>query len=107
MDTRRLTALLLLSLFAAMLAALPVWADVPGSINYQGSLTDDTGTLPLVGSERSLAVLVAASAAEPVTVTVEWSPWGLQPLTVHLDDRTLDVGPRADPTFVTAAGGPE
>jgi hypothetical protein len=69
------------------------------------ALTDDTGTLPLVGSERSLAVLVAASAAEPVTVTVEWSPWGLQPLTVHLDDRTLDIGPRADPTFVTDAGG--
>lgn len=63
-------------------------------------LVDETGTLPLVGNARTLAVLVAASAGEPVALTVEWSPWGLQPLTVHLDDRTLDVGPRADPSFV-------
>jgi hypothetical protein len=38
-----------------------------------------------------------------VQVTIEWTPWGVQPLTVHLADRTLDIGPRADPTFVGAA----
>ena len=66
-------------------------------------LTDDTGALPLVGEGRSLATLLAASAGAPVVVTIEWTPWGVQPLAVHLDDRTLDVGPRADPSFVGAA----
>ena len=65
-------------------------------------LTDHTGTLPLIGPKRTLATLLAASAGTAVTVTVEWTPWGLQPLTVHLDDRAIDVGPRADPSFVGA-----
>lgn len=66
-------------------------------------LTDATGSLPLLGSARAVATLLAASAGEPLTLTVEWTPHGLVPLTVHLADRTLDVGPRADPTFVAAA----
>jgi hypothetical protein len=66
-------------------------------------LTDHTGSLPVVGPVRSLATALAASAGEPVTLTVEWSPHGVTPLTLHLDDRTIDVGPRADPTFVGAA----
>ena len=66
-------------------------------------LTDATGSLPLVGPDRALATLLVASRGAPVVVTVEWTPWGVLPLTVHLADRTLDVGPRADPTFVGAA----
>jgi hypothetical protein len=85
--------------FPASVRAAPTVAD------GRWVLTDDTGTLPLVGSSRRLAVLAAASAGAPVSVTVEWSPWGLQPLTVHLDDRTLDVGPRADPSFVSVGAG--
>lgn len=75
----------------------------PTHVDGRWVLTDDTGSLPLVGEGRSLATLLAASAGVPVTVTVEWTPWGVQPLAVHLDDRTVDVGPRADPTFVGAA----
>ena len=63
-------------------------------------LADGSGSLPLIGPKRSLATLLAASAGEPVTLTVEWTPWGLQPLTVHLADRAIDIGPRADPSFV-------
>ena len=66
-------------------------------------LADADGSLPLLGPKRSLATLLAASAGEAVTLTVEWTPWGLQPLTVHLADRAIDVGPRADPSFVGAA----
>lgn len=66
-------------------------------------LSDDTGSLPLIGEERSLARLAAASAGAPVTTTIEWTPRGVQPLTVHLADRSLDVGPRADPSFVGVA----
>ncbi len=75
----------------------------PTVLDGRWVLTDDTGSLPLLGDDASLATLVAASAGSPVTATVEWSPWGVQPLTVHLPDRTLDIGPRADPSFVGAA----
>lgn len=76
---------------------------VPTVLDGRWVLADATGSLPLIGPGRSLATLLAASAGAPVTVTVEWSPWGVQPLTIHLDDRAIDVGPRADPTFVGAA----
>lgn len=66
-------------------------------------LTDDTGSLPLLGDSRSLGALLAGSAGAPVVATVEWTPRGVLPLTLHLPDRTLDVGPRADPSFVGAA----
>lgn len=81
-------------------------ATVRATPSVQGGrwmLTDADGSLPLLGQPRSLATLLAASAGDLVDVTVEWTPWGVQPLTVHLDDRTLDVGPRADSTFVGAA----
>lgn len=74
----------------------------PTVLDGRWVLVDDTGTLPLIGPKRSLATLLAASAGSAVTVTVEWTPWGLQPLTVHLDDRAIDIGPRADPSFVGA-----
>jgi hypothetical protein len=66
-------------------------------------LGDDSGSLALAPDGPGLAVVLAASAGEPVDVTVEWTVDGAVPLTVHLDDRVLDVGPRADPSFVSAA----
>jgi hypothetical protein len=68
-------------------------------------LGDGSGALPLLADERSLASLLAASCGADVIVTVEWTPRGLVPLTVHLPDRTIDIGPRADPTFVRGSGG--
>jgi hypothetical protein len=38
-----------------------------------------------------------------VAVTAEWTPSGLVPLTVHLADRAVDVGPTADRSFVGPA----
>jgi hypothetical protein len=66
-------------------------------------LGDDTGSLPLVPGTPGLPVVLAASAGDPVDLTVEWTTDGAVPLTVHLADRALDVGPRADPSFVSAA----
>jgi hypothetical protein len=48
-------------------------------------------------------MVVAASAGRPIPITVEWTVDGVVPLSVHLPDRVLDVGPRADPSFVSAA----
>ncbi len=83
--------------FPAIVRAAPTPAD------GRWVLTDATGALPLIGEARPLATLLAASAGSPVTVTIEWTPWGVQPLAVHLDDRALDIGPRADSSFVGAA----
>jgi len=68
-------------------------------------LGDASGTLPLsVDTDRAgLDTLLACSAGAAVPVTCEWTPRGLVPLTVHLADRHVDVGPTADPTFVSAA----
>ena len=65
-------------------------------------LTDPSGSLPLVGERDALGALLAASLGEVVPITVEWTPHGVMPLTVHLPDRALDVGPRADTSFVAA-----
>jgi hypothetical protein len=66
-------------------------------------LTDSTGSLPLVDGATGVGTLLACSAGRPVTVTVEWTPAGLVPLTVHLTDRAVDIGPVADPSFVGVA----
>jgi hypothetical protein len=66
-------------------------------------LGDGTGSLPLAAETPGLPVVLAASAGAPIDVTVEWTTDGAVPLTVHLADRVLDVGPRADPSFVSAA----
>jgi SWIM zinc finger len=66
-------------------------------------LSDDTGSLPLAAGAVALGALLAAADGGPVSLTVEWTPAGLVPLTVHLPDRALDIGPRADPSFVGAA----
>lgn len=66
-------------------------------------LTDTTGSLPLVASPSAIATTLACSQGAPVTVTAEWTPQGLVPLTLHLHDRAVDIGPVADPSFVGAA----
>jgi hypothetical protein len=73
----------------------------PTVVDGRWVLTDHTGSLPLIGSREALAALLAASLGETVPLTVEWTPHGVMPLTVHLPDRALDVGPRADASFVT------
>ena len=86
-----------------MLIAAEPWLDrvpftVTASIAADGSkfaLADDTGTLPLIAGGRSLATLLALAGGAFVDVTCEWTPHGVVPLTVHLDDRSIDIGPRA------------
>jgi hypothetical protein len=65
-------------------------------------LTDDTGSLPLLPG-GPMATLLAVSGGEPVDVTVEWTPHGVVPLAIHLIDSSVDIGPRADTSFVSAA----
>ncbi|MET0459228.1 MAG: SWIM zinc finger family protein [Ilumatobacteraceae bacterium] len=94
----------------SVLAAEP-WVDrvpatvlaTPASADGRWVLTDHTGALALVSDAPGLAALLAASAGRPVAVTVEWTVDGAVPLTVHLPDRALDIGPRADTSFVSAA----
>lgn len=65
------------------------------------AVSDDTGSLPLADTAGSgLAMLLACSAGAPVVLTGEWTPWGVVPLSVHLPDRTVDIGPRAEPSFL-------
>ena len=66
-------------------------------------LTDDTGALPLLANPRALATVLAATGGEPATLTIEWTPHGVIPLTVHSADGALDVGPVADASFVGVA----
>lgn len=79
----------------------------PSSHGSPWALTDATGAMVLASTEwlRADAVgeLVVASSGRPVTVAVEWTPAGAVPLTVFLADRILDIGPRADLSFVGAA----
>lgn len=81
----------------ATVRAAPTFAD------GRWLLTDHTGSLPLLAGPVALGALLTAADGGPLAVTVEWTPRGLVPLTVHLDDRTFDIGPRADPSFVGAA----
>jgi hypothetical protein len=76
---------------------------MPSVVEGRWVLTDVSGSLPLIGTVPTLGTVLASSAGEPVVVTIEWTPHGVMPLTVHLADRSLDVGPRADPSFVGAA----
>ncbi len=93
----------------SMLVAEP-WLDrvpatVRAAVTRSGSswlLVDDTGSLPLLAG-GSIAALLAISAGDLVDLTVEWTPHGVVPLTIHLPDRSIDIGPRADDSFVSAA----
>ena len=66
-------------------------------------LTDATGSVPLVEGVTGIAALLACSGGQSVAITAEWTPFGLVPLTVHLADRVVDVGPTADPSFLAAS----
>ena len=71
---------------------------------HQGQwvLTDAQGSLPLVCDARTLQMVLACSEGRPVALTVEFTAAGVLPLTVHLADRHVDVGPIADASFVGA-----
>ena len=75
----------------------------PTIVDGRWVLGDHTGSLALFGSIRAIGTLAAASSGAPVTLTIEWTPHGVTPLTLHLRDRTIDLGPQADPSFVGAA----
>ncbi len=93
----------------AMLVAEP-WLDrlpvtVRAAVSQAGPtwvLTDDSGSLPVLAGP-SMETLLAVSGGAPVDLTVEWTPHGVIPLTIHLPDRSIDIGPRADDSFVSAA----
>ena len=74
----------------------------PARVAGQWVLTDHTGSLPLVAGAAGVASLLACSEGAAVPVTAEWTPSGLVPLTVHLADRAVDLGPTADPSFLAA-----
>jgi SWIM zinc finger len=65
-------------------------------------LTDSTGSLPLVDGSV-VGTLLACTAGRPTPVMAEWTAAGLVPLTVHLADRAVDIGPVAEASFLKAA----
>ena len=95
-----------------MLTAEP-WLDrlpaivraTPTRLGNRWVLSDDTGSLPLLDDTPHdvLAALLALSASGSILITIEWTPRGVLPLAVHLPDRSVDIGPRADASFVGAA----
>jgi hypothetical protein len=79
----------------------PVVVDAaPTKVGPHWNLVDGSGSLPLVDDVPGLATLLACSGGERVVLTAEWTPWGLVPLTVHLADRAIDIGPVAEESFV-------
>ena len=66
-------------------------------------LTDATGSLPLVPDAAGLGTLIACSGGAPLALACEWTPAGLVPLTAHLPDRAIDLGPVAEASFVRQA----
>jgi hypothetical protein len=99
----------------AMVAAEP-WLDrVPVTVHARlaragqaWALADATGSLPILDPgtrafDAGVAMLLAVSEGKPVDLTVEWTPHGVVPLSIHLPDRTVDIGPRANTSFVGAA----
>jgi hypothetical protein len=82
----------------------PVCLDAaPSRAGGRWVLTDSSGSLALVPGTANVATLLACTAGRPATITAEWTPAGLVPLTVHLRDRAVDIGPVADPSFVGVA----
>ncbi len=99
-----------------MLAAEPWLERVPTTVRAQLArrdrrwyLSDHTGSLPVLvpeprqGGDQGLATLLARSAGRAIDLTLEWTPHGVVPLAVHAPDRTVDIGPRADRSFVASA----
>ena len=74
----------------------------PARAGARWVLTDAGGSLPLVEGAIGVGALLACSEGRPVPVTAEWTPLGLVPLTAHLADRAIDLGPTADASFLAA-----
>ena len=66
----------------------------PTFAGQRWALTDAGGSLPIAGPPDGLAVLVACTAGRPASITAEWTPEGVVPLTVHLPSGAVDDGPR-------------
>ncbi|MGD9703552.1 MAG: SWIM zinc finger family protein [Acidimicrobiia bacterium] len=85
----------------ARLAAVP-WlerwpvtvAAAPTLAGGAWSLVDHTGTVPLAPEQSAAATIAALSGGRAVPITAEWTAAGFVPLTVHLPDRSVDIGPR-------------
>jgi hypothetical protein len=75
----------------------------PARAGARWVLTDAGGSLPLVEGSTGVGALLASSEGRPLPVTAEWTPSGLVPLTAHLTDRAIDLGPTADASFLAAA----
>ncbi|MFM7045247.1 MAG: SWIM zinc finger family protein [Ilumatobacteraceae bacterium] len=92
----------------AMVAAEP-WIErvpvcvraAPCRIAGGWGLADHTGVLPLAVDGDALGVLLACAASGPVPITCEWTPSGVVPIAMFLDDRPVDIGPVADASFST------
>ncbi len=77
-----------------------VAAPARATVGGRWVLTDHSGSLPLAPtSARAVAQLLACSAGMPVALTGEWTAGGVLPLSIHLADRTVDIGPVADAAF--------
>jgi hypothetical protein len=68
-------------------------------------LADHTGSVPISPIATDITTVLACSGGGAVTVTAEWTPRGFVPLALHMADRTIDVGPIADPSFLAQAAG--
>ena len=74
----------------------------PARIGARWVLTDVTGSLPLQPGVGGIGQLLACSEGRPTVIAAEWTPAGLVPLTLHLPDRSIDVGPVAEASFLAA-----
>jgi hypothetical protein len=74
----------------------------PARLGDRWVLTDAQGSLPLADGAPGVAALLACSEGRAVPITAEWTPLGVVPLAVHLADRSIDIGPVADESFVGA-----
>jgi hypothetical protein len=72
----------------------------PARLGDRWVLADGDGSLPLADGAPGVAALLSCSEGRAVPVTAEWTPLGVVPLTVHLADRSIDIGPVADESFV-------
>jgi hypothetical protein len=75
----------------------------PARLGNRWVLTDADGSLPLVDGAVGVAALLACSEGRQLPITVEWTPQGLVPLTAHTVDRSVDIGPVAEASFLGAA----
>jgi len=66
----------------------------PTLVDGRWVLADHTGSMPITGNLDGVPLLVACTAGHSATISAEWMPDGVVPLTVHLVDGAVDIGPR-------------